>query len=40
MASQNDMKMAEATFSGFVTFVKVGTLAAVLVAALVIVLIS
>ena len=40
MASQNDMKMAETTYSGFVTFVKVGTVAAVIVAAIVILLIS
>ena len=40
MASQNDMKMAETTYSGFLTFVKWGTVAAVIVAAIVILLIS
>lgn len=38
--SQNDMQMAERTYSGFVTFAKWGTLAAMLVTALVILLIS
>jgi len=38
--SQNDMQMAERTYSGFVTFAKWGTLAAALVTGLVILLIS
>lgn len=40
MASQNDMKMAETTYSGFIALVKWGTLSALVVAAVVILLIS
>ncbi len=38
--SQNDMQMAEDTYHGFITFTKWGTIAAVLIAGLVILLIS
>ena len=40
MASGNDMKSAQATYSGFLGMLKWGTIAAVLVTALVIVLIA
>lgn len=40
MASGNDMKSAESTYSGFLTMLKWGTIVSVLVAALVIVLIA
>jgi len=40
MASQNDMRMAETTYSGFVAFAKWGTVAVMAVAAIVILLIS
>jgi hypothetical protein len=40
MASQNDMKMAETTYSGFISFVKWGTISTVIIAALVILLIA
>ncbi len=40
MASQNDMKAHNETFSGVMTFLKWGTVAATLIAALVITLIS
>lgn len=40
MASGNDMKGATETYSGFITLVKVGTIASVLVAAFVVMLIA
>lgn len=40
MASGNDMKMAENTYSGFISLIKWGTIASALTAALVIALIS
>lgn len=40
MASGNDMKAAEATYSGFTALVKYGTIACVLITALVIFLIA
>ncbi len=40
MASQNDMKMAETTYAGFISFVKWGTISTVIIAALVILLIA
>lgn len=39
MASGNDMKAAESTYAGFINLVKYGTIATVLVTALVIYLI-
>jgi hypothetical protein len=40
MASGNDLKAAESTYSGFITMLKWGSVAVVLVVALVITLIS
>lgn len=40
MASQNDMKMAEETYSGFIGLVKWGTILCAIVAAVVILLIA
>ncbi|MFC3442142.1 aa3-type cytochrome c oxidase subunit IV [Sphingobium rhizovicinum] len=40
MASNGNMKAAEQTYSGFIGFVKWGTIASVAVAALVVLLIS
>jgi hypothetical protein len=40
MASQNDMKMAEETYAGFVGLVKWGTISSAIVAAIVILIIS
>lgn len=40
MASGNDIKSATATYGGFLTIVKIGTTAAVLVAAVVVLLIA
>ena len=40
MASQNDMKMAEETYAGFVGLVKWGTTSSAIVAAIVILIIS
>lgn len=40
MASGMDMKSANSTYSGFITFVKVGTAVSIAVAALVVLLIS
>ncbi len=40
MASGNDMKSAESTYSGFLVMLKWGTIVSVLVAALVIILIA
>lgn len=40
MASGNDMKAAESTYSGFLGMLKWGTIAVVLIAALVVVLIA
>tara|TARA_R110000782_G_scaffold78276_8_gene155494 strand:- start:155459 stop:155581 length:123 start_codon:yes stop_codon:yes gene_type:complete len=40
MASQNDMKMAESTYSGFVSLIKWGTIISVIVAAVVVLIIS
>jgi hypothetical protein len=40
MASGNDIKAAESTYSGFISMLKWGSVAAVLVVALVIILIS
>jgi hypothetical protein len=40
MASGNDMKAATASYSGFITLVKIGTVASVLVAAFVVFLIA
>lgn len=40
MASQNDMKMAENTYAGFISLVKWGTILSAAVAVLVILIIS
>lgn len=40
MASANDMKAAESTYGGFLTLLKFGTIAAVVAAAVVVVLIA
>lgn len=40
MASGNDMKAATATYGGFITLVKVGTIASVIAAAFVVFLIA
>ncbi len=40
MASQNDMKMAEETYAGFIGLVKWGTILSAVVAAIVILLIA
>jgi hypothetical protein len=40
MASGNDMKAANQSYSGFITLVKIGTIASVLVAAFVVFLIA
>lgn len=40
MASGNDMKAANDSYSGFITLVKIGTIASVLVAAFVVFLIA
>ncbi|KTR82036.1 hypothetical protein GGR39_002506 [Novosphingobium fluoreni] len=40
MASGNDMKSANNTYDGFITLVKVGTVASVIVAAFVVMLIA
>jgi len=40
MASGNDMKMAENTYSGFISLMKWGTILSVIVAAIVVLLIS
>lgn len=40
MASGNDMKMAESTYSGFVSLIKWGTIVSVIVAAVVVLIIS
>lgn len=40
MASGNDMKAANDSYSGFITLVKIGTVASVLVAAFVVFLIA
>lgn len=40
MASGHDMKAASSTYGGFITLVKVGTIASVIVAAFVVLLIA
>ena len=40
MASGNDMKSAESTYSGFLAMLKWGSIAAVLITALVVILIA